>query len=172
MTPKRFIGVIGGGSAAPDVLETARDVGAELARAGFSLVCGGLFGVMEAACRGHAEGREERGGDSLTLGLLPGTSADDGTAYLDIAIPTGIGIARNLLVVRSAKAIIVIDGSSGTLSELAFAWQLGLPIVALAPTGGIAAEYAGRPVDSKRDDTVMCAVTAREAVELVCAVIE
>ena len=168
---RRLIGVIGGGSASTTVLTAAEGVGYEIAQAGYSLVCGGLLGVMEAACRGLAQGRTELRNNTLAIGLLPGSDSADGNAYLDVAIPTGMGIARNLLVVRAADAIIVIDGASGTLSELAFAWQLGRPIVALANTGGIAAEYAGRPIDAKRDAIVMGAETPREAVKSAVAAI-
>lgn len=164
--PKTFIAVIGGGDAAGPIADMAKGVGAALAEANLSLVCGGRGGVMEAACCGHRSKRTPNQG-IVTMGLLPGESSSTANPYVDVAVPTGLGIARNLLVVRSAKAVIAIGGGSGTLSELAFAWQLGLPVVALSASGGIAAEFAGRPIDSRRSDTVLDAAGPSEAVSLV-----
>lgn len=162
----KTIGVIGGGTTNETVAELARSVGREIGKRGFSLVCGGLGGVMQAACEGLQTGRTEFATSSLSIGILPGPHAQDANEFVDIAIPTGIGIARNLLVVRAAGAVIVIDGSSGTLSEVAFAWQLDKPIVALANSGGVASEYAGQTIDAKRSDCVLSASSAEEAVEM------
>jgi len=163
--PKTFIAVIGAGDASGPIAELAEGVGAAVAEAGRSLVCGGRAGVMEAACRGHHLGRLPTQ-DVVTMGILPGEAAGAANPYVDIAVPTGLGIARNILVVRSAVGVIAVGGGSGTLSELAFAWQLGLPVVALSPSGGIAAEFAGKSVDSRRPDTVLAASDPREAVSL------
>ena len=158
---QRFIAVIGGGDAQPAGLEVARQVGREIAQAGYSLVCGGLAGVMQAAAQGFGEGRGDSPG--IALGLLPGDHAESANPYIDVAVPTGIGIGRNLLVVRTAVAVIVVGGSSGTLSELAFAWQLGRPVVAVAGTGGVADAWAGKPIDGRRSDHVMEASSAAQA---------
>jgi uncharacterized protein (TIGR00725 family) len=98
-------------------------VGRLIARAGALLVCGGLGGVMEAACRGaKAEG-------GATLGILPGGDRRDANRWVDVAIPTGLGEARNVLVVRAADALIAIGGEFGTLSEIAFALKAGKPVI-------------------------------------------
>jgi len=89
------------------------------------LVCGGLGGVMEAACRGA----KSQGG--LTIGVLPGLSGYEANPYVDIPIVTGLGEARNVIVVRTAQAVIAVDGEYGTLSEIAYALKLGIPIVGL-----------------------------------------
>ena len=117
------IAVVGGSSASPEVLREAEAVGRELARAGANLVCGGLSGVMAAACRGAAEA----GG--FTIGILPGTDRRAGNPWLRCAIPTGLGHFRNFLVVQAADGVIVLPGSSGTLSEAAMARTLGKPVV-------------------------------------------
>lgn len=103
----------------------AEEVGRQLARQGVILVCGGLGGVMEAACRGAAA----EGG--ITIGILPGDSPRAANAYVQIPIVTGVGYARNLSVVKSAEAVIAVGGSYGTLSEIAYALQSGIPVIGL-----------------------------------------
>jgi uncharacterized protein (TIGR00725 family) len=120
-----FIAVIGGSDASPQVIELAEEVGCEIARQGAVLVCGGLGGVMEAACRGASR----EGG--LTIGILPGENRQAANPYVRIPIVTGIGYARNVAVVKSAQAVIAIDGSYGTLSELGHALQSGIPVIGL-----------------------------------------
>jgi uncharacterized protein (TIGR00725 family) len=120
------IAVCGPGVGATDgELAWAEEVGGLLAEAGAVLVCGGLGGVMEAACRGA---RSKLG---LTIGLLPGESREDANGWVSLAIPTGMGEARNLLIVRAADAIIAIGGGWGTLSEVAFALKVGTPVISL-----------------------------------------
>ncbi len=109
-SPRRIIAVIGGSDASPEEISLAEDVGRGLAKQGAVLVCGGLGGVMEAACRGSSLG----GG--VTVGILPGDSAKAANPYVQIPIVTGMGYARNVVVVKSAHAIIAIGGSYGTLS--------------------------------------------------------
>ena len=121
------IAVIGAGSdaAAGALLEVAESVGREIAGAGATLVCGGLGGVMLAAARGAQEG----GG--RTVGILPGTSRGDANPYIDIAIPTGLGEARNVLVVRAADAVVAVGGEYGTLSEIGLALKLSRPVIGI-----------------------------------------
>jgi uncharacterized protein (TIGR00725 family) len=161
-----LIGVIGGAHVSEEVAEQAREVGYAIGRRGLSLVCGGRTGVMEAACRGLRQARLELGNDCVSIGILPGEDAVEANFYVDFALPTGMGVGRNILVVRAASAVIAVDGSSGTLSELAYAWQLGKPVIALATSGGVAEQFAGKTIDSRRDDKVISASTPAEAVEL------
>lgn len=123
--PKLRIGVLGPGVASSDALALADEVGAEIARRGAILICGGLTGVMEAAARGA----ERAGG--LTVGILPGVDAREANAFIDVPVATGMGEARNVLVVRSSDAVIAIAGSYGTLSEIAVALKIGVPVVGL-----------------------------------------
>jgi hypothetical protein len=118
-----YIGVIGTGEAAPDHERAAESVGAELARAGAVVVCGGLGGVMAAACRGA------RAAGGVTLGLLPGSDRDAANPWVSIAVPTGMGELRNGLIVRAADALVAVGGGFGTLSEIALALKLGRPVV-------------------------------------------
>ena len=122
---KRFIAVIGGGQPSPREAQLAEEVGRELAVRGAILVCGGLGGVMEAACKGA----QSEGG--VTIGILPGESRQAANPYVQIPIVTSIGHARNLAVVKSAQAVIAIGGSYGTLSEIGHALRSGIPVIGL-----------------------------------------
>ena len=156
----KVVAVIGSGE--PDALldTLAEQVGRTVASAGYGLVCGGLGGVMEAACRGA---RAVHGpGSGRIIGILPGTQKDAANDYVDVAIATGIGYARNVLVVLSADAVVAVGGATGTLSEIAYAWQHGKPICALGPGGGWGARLAGETLDSKRSDRVHAVETAEE----------
>lgn len=106
-------------------LAWAEELGGLIAEAGAVLVCGGLGGVMEAACRGA---RSKLG---MTIGLLPGERRDDANGWVTLAIPTGMGEARNALVVRAADAVIAIGGGWGTLSEVALAMRGGVRVISL-----------------------------------------
>ena len=122
---KKFIAVIGGGQTSAREAKLAEEVVSELARQGAILVCGGLGGVMEAACRGA----QSEGG--ITIGILPGESRRAANPSVQIPIVTGMGYARNLAVVKSAQAVIAIGGSYGTLSEIGHALQSGIPVIGL-----------------------------------------
>jgi uncharacterized protein (TIGR00725 family) len=119
------VAVIGSASCSPEIAEVAEQVGRQIARRGAVLVCGGRGGVMEAACRGaQAEG-------GTTVGILPGTDRGEANVYVDIPIVTGLGEARNVIVVRTADAVIAVSGGYGTLSEIGLALKMGLPVVGL-----------------------------------------
>jgi uncharacterized protein (TIGR00725 family) len=121
-----FIAVIGASnSCTAEEHQLAEEVGRELARRGAILICGGLNGVMEAACRGAAA----EGG--LTVGILPGDKREDANPYVTIPIITGLGYARNSIVAKSGQAVIAIGGSYGTLSEIAYALQSDIPVIGL-----------------------------------------
>jgi len=119
------IGVIGSHDCDATVRDVARRVGELIAQSGAVLVCGGLGGVMEAA----AEGACGEGG--LTVGILPGSDPRAANPGIAIAIPTGLGEARNALVVSASDAVIAISGGWGTLSEAAFCLKNGVPLIAL-----------------------------------------
>ncbi len=119
------IGVIGSRACDAATAAVAEAVGSAIARAGAVLVCGGLGGVMEAACRGAARA----GG--LTVGILPGDDAREANPWVRVPVVTGMGVARNVIVVRTAAALVAVAGGPGTLSEIAFALQLGVPVVGI-----------------------------------------
>ena len=120
------ISVIGSGDGAtPEAIRLAEEVGRELAKRGATVVTGGLFGVMEAASRGA----KEAGG--TTIGIIPGSDPSEANSYLDYIVCTGIGFARNVIVVRSGRAVIAITGAFGTLSEIAHALGDNIPVIGL-----------------------------------------
>ncbi|MEM3851798.1 MAG: TIGR00725 family protein [Methanomassiliicoccales archaeon] len=119
------IGVIGGSRADSAHLSMARETGRLLAKRGICVICGGLTGVMEEVARGVSEA------DGICIGILPGYSRREGNSYLRVALPTGMGFARNFLIVRASDSLIAIDGSNGTLSEASFAIAEGKSVVSL-----------------------------------------
>jgi len=127
MSGRRQVAVIGSAKCEPDS-EPARlgeEVGRRLAEAGVTLVCGGLTGVMEAACRGAVEV------DGMAIGIVPGNSVEEASPFCTHVVATGIGHARNLAVVSSGDAVIAIGGEWGTLSEIGLARAIGRPVIAL-----------------------------------------
>jgi uncharacterized protein (TIGR00725 family) len=147
-----YIAVVGAGDASPGEIDRAEEVGRLLGRAGAVLVCGGLGGVMDAAARGA---RSEGG---ISVGILPGDDRGSAGPHLTVAIPTGLGEARNALVVRGSDAVIAIGGEYGTLSEIGFALRVGKPVVGL-DTWQLAKH--GEPVEA-----IVRASSAAEAVSL------
>ena len=120
-----IIAVIGDSSCSQDEARLAEAVGEQLAERGATIICGGLGGVMEAVCRGA----KVKGG--LTVGVLPGEDSSMANPYVDIPIVTGVGYARNMAVVKSARAVIAIGGNYGTLSEIAYALKRDIPVIGL-----------------------------------------
>ena len=123
-----IISVIGGSEASSEASALAEQVGRELAERGITVVCGGLTGVMEAVCRGA----KAAGGS--TIGILPGNDPKAGNRWVDIPICTGIGYARNVIVVYTGRAVIAIDGSYGTMSEIGHALGVGIPVIGFDTT--------------------------------------
>jgi uncharacterized protein (TIGR00725 family) len=167
MQPEAFrpyIAVIGGGDASDTHRAWARDVGRVLAESGAVVVCGGLGGVMEAACAGaHA-------GGGMTVGILPGDDRGAANPHVDVAVPTGLGEARNAIVVCAADVVVAVGGGYGTLSEIALALRAGTPVIGLdtwelqppasgrtgtgtSPIGGVV--IAADPADAARQATVI-----------------
>jgi uncharacterized protein (TIGR00725 family) len=136
------VSVIGGSTVTDAQYRQAREVGTLLADRGHEVVCGGLSGVMEAACRGA----HEAGGH--TVGILPGEHTAAANDYVETAIATGLGNARNVLVVMNGAAVIAVDGGPGTLSELGHALDMGRPVAGLGThrlDGGDAIEHVDTP---------------------------
>jgi uncharacterized protein (TIGR00725 family) len=121
-----IISVIGAGSCDSKIFSIAEHVGRLIAKEGATLITGGLGGVMEAA----SKGAREAGG--TVAGIIPGFSRDDANAFVDIPIVTGMSHARNVIIVRSADAVIAVSGEYGTLSEIAIALKLGKPVIGIA----------------------------------------
>jgi hypothetical protein len=122
---KKIIAVIGGRKTEKALLSEAEAIGKLIAINGATLVCGGLGGVMQAASRGA----KSEGG--LTIGILPQNDSKGANQYIDIPIATGLGIGRNVIIARTADAVIAVGGAYGTLSEIAYALQMGKPVVGI-----------------------------------------
>ena len=135
-----YVAVIGPGDTDPEVFAMAEEVGRRLASAGVIVLTGGLGGVMEAACRGAVS----MGG--TTVGLLPGDDRSAANPSVRVAIATGIGEGRNLLLVQAADAVVSIGGGWGTLSEIALAQKLGKTVIMLH--GWDIVDQVGAPVTS------------------------
>ncbi|MGD8719866.1 MAG: TIGR00725 family protein [Candidatus Zixiibacteriota bacterium] len=146
------ISVIGDAAAGPGRTKTAYEVGALAAGRGWAVVTGGMGGVMEAATRGAAEA----GG--LTIGILPTYEPSNANEYVQVVIPTGLGHARNAVVVAAGRGVIAIGGRYGTLSEIALALKLGKPVVGVNTWPGV--------------EGVTPAADARSAVEILASLIE
>ncbi len=120
---KKVISVIGGRNCTPEVEKIAHDLGKKLSKVADILVSGGLSGVMEAVSSGF------KAGGGLTIGFIPSYNKEDANKFVDIAIPTGLGLARNVLVVKSADVVVALAGRAGTLSEIAYCIQFGIPVI-------------------------------------------
>lgn len=119
------IGVIGGHKCSEETYKKAYTLGTLLARENWTLICGGGFGVMEAACKGA----HDSGG--LSVGILPGPGKDAVNSYLSVGIPTGMGLGRNVLVVQASDFLVAFPGEYGTLSEIAFGLNLGKGVIGI-----------------------------------------
>jgi len=139
----------------------AYEVGKEIAKAGAVLVCGGLGGVMEAACRGA----KENGG--MAVGIIPQEEFSFANEYCDIIICTGIGFARDFVVASSADGMIAVAGGVGTLIELGVGYMMKKPMAAIAGSGGTADQYGGKYLDERKRVPIMSAKDPAEGVALV-----
>ena len=146
-----IISVIGGSQATDATKELSYEVGRQLALRGVSVACGGLSGVMEAVCRGA------KAAGGTTIGILPGIDPDAANQWVDIPICTGMGYARNSVVVNTGRAVIAMEGAYGTLSEIGHALGNGVPVV------GLGTWTISR--DGTVDDQIIVADTPADAVE-------
>jgi uncharacterized protein (TIGR00725 family) len=144
-----IIGVIG-----PNVEECSKELyefgirlGHELANPRRAFVCGGMGGFMEAVCKGVKESAESFPGQ--TIGILPGADSAEANPFVDIAIPTGMGTARNVIIINTSRILIAAGGGAGTLSELAFAWQRNKKVLCMDAFGGWASKLAGKTIDKR-----------------------
>ena len=153
------IGVIGGSDASFDALREAEETGRLIAEEGCILVTGGLGGVMEAASRGA----KEAGG--VVIGILPGKDSNEANDYVDIAIPTGLGWTRNVLVILNSDALIAIDGAYGTLSEISYALLYKKPVFGLKT-------WNLSKTDNMAGEGVISCLSPQEAVEKALKVVQ
>ncbi len=146
-----IIAVIGDSSCSPEEVKLAESIGELLAQRGAIIICGGLGGVMEGACRGA------KSKSGLTIGILPGQDPSTANPWVDIPVVTGIGEARNVAVVKSAQAVIAIGGRYGTLSEIAYALKSNIPVIGL--------NTWSLSINGREDNSIIQVNNATEAVD-------
>ncbi len=163
-TRKPLVSVFGSNGAIREQVEQLSEgLGRLIVDLGCRLCSGGRAGVMEAVSRGARTSHMWTGGE--IIGIMPEADASTANPHLDIVVPTGLGLFRNMLVARAGDACIGVSGGAGTLSEIAFAWQTGKPVAVMSTTGGWAGELAGRHLDDRRDEPIEALpdLTAAEA---------
>jgi uncharacterized protein (TIGR00725 family) len=162
----KTVGIIGDSDEIKTLNDIAEELGKLIALSGYSLVTGGREGVMGAASRG-ASSVSPRPETARVLGILPGLKKNEGNKHLDYVIPTGIGWARNQIVVLSSDIVVAIGGSSGTLSEIAYAWAYNKPVLAFDIKHGWSTKLAGKKIDDRRNDSVIKVSTPEEAINII-----
>jgi uncharacterized protein (TIGR00725 family) len=166
-----ILGVIGNAGTLPlQVAETAKNLGCLAIDAGFRLVTGGLDGIMEAVSEGAHDSAHYQEG--MVLGIIPSYAASQANRWVDIVIPTGMQMGRNILVVASADVVIAIGGGSGTLSEIALAWQLGKPIIGLSDIDGWGEKLSEQVLDERHNQPIISAKTPSEAIQAALKLLE
>ncbi len=154
---RRFqVVLIGDSDADAAACRLAEEIGACIARHGAVLISGGRGGVMEAASRGA----QSAGG--WTVGIVPSEDFSQANPACDVVIPTGLGWARNAVNVLSGDLVVAVGGRAGTLSEIAYAWGYGKPVIAFTGAGGWAARLAGERIDDRRTDRIIPVSTVEE----------
>jgi len=136
------------------------ELGEKIANKNHVILCGGLGGFMETVCKGVKQSAETFSGQ--TIGILPGDNAEEANPYVDVAVPTGMGIDRNLIIINSADIIIAAGGGAGTLSELAFAWQKNKKVLCITTFGGWTRELAGKQLDARKNGSLIEVSTFEE----------
>jgi len=154
----KIIGVIGSTRAEPDLIALAEEVGSEIAKRSAAVVCGGLSGVMEAVCKGA---RREGG---LTIGIIPSDDKNDANPYVQIPIVTGMGMGRNVMLVKTADVLIAVGGEFGTLSEIAHALNIGKKVI------GLRTWRLEKARDKSIPDLIV-ATTPKQAVDIAMSII-
>ena len=168
--PRRPIAAIVGPNSAPDhILAVAEAIGREFVDIGFRIATGGLGGVMTAASRGARQASTWT--DGRVVGVLPGLVASEANPFVDVVVPTGMNYARNTILVAMSDIVVAVGGGSGTLSEIALAWQHGKPIIALDLGEGWSTRLAGERLDHRREDAVHRARSPTEAVTLAMSLV-
>ena len=149
------IGIIGPNNkmCSKELYDFGVQLGRQIATKDRTFVCGGLGGFMEAVCKGVKLSPDTFNGQ--TVGILPDDTPENANQFIDTAVATGQGIARNIIIVRTADIIIAAGGGAGTLSEIAFAWQLEKKVLCLTSFEGWAKELAGKNLDDRQNDLLI-----------------
>ncbi len=159
------LAVLGSGGILPaEILASAEELGRLAVDRGFRVVTGGREGVMEVVSRGARS--SELWDDGSVIGVLPDYDPAAANPFVDIVVPTGLGLGRNIVVVAMADVVIAFSGGAGTLTEIGMAWRLGKPIIVLTGTGGWSEQLAGMRLDNRPRDPIMAASTATGAIQI------
>lgn len=165
------LAVIGNDSVLPEAQRAAAfEIGARAVDRGFRVVCGGYSGVMEAVAQGAHSSERYQEGD--TIGVAMSYRAADLNPWIDIAIPTGMGFSRNTIVVAAGDVVVAIGGGSGTLSEIALAWQIRRPVLVHGPTDGWAKRLGGLHLDGRNDRPIEAFDSIPELIERAWSLVE
>ena len=149
MMRRHIVSILGGNSQVSDsALEQAHALGKAIIDEGWLLCTGGRAGIMEAASKGARPSNSWTG--NQILGVLPDDTHDAGNEYLDIVLPSGLGLTRNALVVRFSDVCVALSGGAGTLSEIALAWQFERPVAVMSNSGGWSQKLANTALDHRR----------------------
>ncbi|WGK68564.1 TIGR00725 family protein [Candidatus Haliotispira prima] len=162
---KQIIAIIGNANIEDDIKKQkiSFELGKLIINNGFILATGGLGGVMEYASKGAKTSKKYT--ENSIIGVLPDYNSDNANKYIDIAIPTGFGLARNLMLISMANAVIAVGGGSGTLNEISASWQMNKLIIGLQ-VNGWSQKLCGNALDERRNDIIYCAKNAQEAIEV------
>ena len=160
----KTVGIIGDSAERPELNSIAERMGILIAKEGYTLITGGRFGVMGAASKG-AKSVDPRPETARVIGIMPGIDETGSNPDIDYIIPTGIGWARGQIVVLSSDIVVVVGGSSGTLSEIAYAWEYKKPILAFTGVEGWSNNLAGKTIDYKRTDPILKVTNPEEAIK-------
>lgn len=160
------VGVIGPSkfTCSQEVYKFGTELGKLIAELQMHMVCGGMEGIMEAACKGFLSVRKRKG---VSMGITPYDKRSSANPYCDIVIPTGIGISRNAIIVNSADVLVAVAGGAGTLSEIAFAWQKNKHVICYDAYDGWAKILGGTQLDSRRRKLLHKAFSPEEVRQLI-----
>jgi len=159
----KTVGIIGDSAERPELNKIAEKMGMLIAKEGYTLITGGRQGIMQAASRG-AKSLNPRPETSRVIGILPGIDETGSNPYIDYVIPTGVGWARNQIVVLSSDIVVAIGGGAGTLCELSYSWVYKKPILAFTGMDGWSNNLAGKIIDDKRTEPIIEVTTPEEAI--------
>ena len=167
MIRKSIIGVIGPNyeNCTDEIFNFGLELGRQLTDLNLMIVCGGREGIMEAVCKGS-----KLSGKYIypnTIGIIPSNDKAEANEYCDIVIPSGIGLARNSIIVNTADLLIAVAGGAGTLSEIAFAWQMNKKVICFTGFEGWAKNLAGKDLDLRNSNLLLSANTLDEIIELI-----
>lgn len=159
------IGVIGSNESqcSETLYDFAYQLGLYLGKQGHTILNGGMQGTMEAVSKGVKDSKNEK---STVVGILPFDNTEKANPYLDIAIPTGVGFARNAILVLSSDILIALGGGAGTLNEISYAWQFGKKVLCYTGTSGWSKELANQNLDNRKENLLVGFETLEDLIKL------